>query len=96
MGTDCAPLLANSYLFYYEYNYIKNLMKLDYSKALRFNFTVRYIDDLLTLNNVLFVKEIPNIYLQEVVFNRTLDVHVSFLDINISIFIIIYFLSQRI
>ena len=24
MGTDCAPLLANLYLFYYEYNYMKN------------------------------------------------------------------------
>ena len=22
MGTNCAPLLANLYLFYYEYNYI--------------------------------------------------------------------------
>ena len=27
MGTDCAPLLANIYLFYYEYNYMNNLMK---------------------------------------------------------------------
>ena len=45
MGTDCALLLANLYLFYYEYiyNYMKNLMKLDYGKALRFNCTVRYI-----------------------------------------------------
>ena len=47
MGTDCAPLLANIYLFYYEYNYMKNLMKLDYGKALKFNFTARYIEDLL-------------------------------------------------
>ena len=53
MGTDCAPLLVNLYLFYYEYNYMKNLMKLDYGKALKFNFTVRYIDNLLTLNNTL-------------------------------------------
>ena len=67
---------------------MKNLMKLDYGKALRFNFTVRYIDDLLTLNNTLFVSEIPNIYHpQELVLNRTSesDVHVSYLDINISI-----------
>ena len=56
MGTDCAPLLSNFCLFYYEYNYMKNFMKLDNCRALRFNFTVRYtvysyIDDLLTLNN---------------------------------------------
>ena len=62
-------------------------MKLDYGKALRFNFTVTYIDDLLTLNNTLFVNEIPNTYPQELVLNRTSesDVHVSYLDINISI-----------
>ena len=52
---------------------MKNLMKSDYSKALSFNFTVRYIDDLLALNNVLFVKEIPDIYPQELVLNRTLE-----------------------
>ena len=83
MGTDCAPLLANLYLFYYEYNYMKNFMKFDYG----INFTVRYIDDLLTLNNTLFVNEISNIYPQELVIYRTSesDVHVSYLDINISI-----------
>ena len=69
MGNDCASLLANLYLFYYEYNYMENLMKLDYGKALRFNCTVRYIDDLLTLNNILFVNEISNIYPQELVFS---------------------------
>ena len=87
MSTYRAPLLANLYLFYYEYNYMKNLMKLDYGKALKLNFTVRYIDDLLTLNNTLFVNEISNIYPQEFVLNRTseCDVHVSYLDTNISI-----------
>ena len=35
MSTYRAPLLANLYLFYYEYNYMKNLMKLDYGKALK-------------------------------------------------------------
>ena len=27
MGTDCAPLVANLFLFYYEYKYMKNLIK---------------------------------------------------------------------
>ena len=27
MGTDCAPLLANLFLFYYEYRYMKGLIK---------------------------------------------------------------------
>ena len=56
-------------------------MKLDYGKALRFNFTVTYIDDLLTLNNTLFVNEIPNTYPQELVLNRTSesDVYTCFI-----------------
>ena len=27
MGTDCAPLLVNLFLFYYEYRYMKDLIK---------------------------------------------------------------------
>ena len=45
MGTDCAPLLANLFLFYYEYRYMKGLIK---NNAKRFNFTTRYIDDVYT------------------------------------------------
>ena len=29
MGTDCAPLLANLFLFFYENRYMKNLIKND-------------------------------------------------------------------
>ena len=39
---------------------MKNLMKLVNSKALRFNFTVKY-DYFLTLNNAFFKKEILKI-----------------------------------
>ena len=62
MGTDCAPLLANLFLFYHEYNYMKNLIKHDIWAARRFNNTVRYIDDLLTLNNSRFECAINDIY----------------------------------
>ena len=51
MGTNCAPLLANLFLFYYEYEYMKNLVKDNLQAAMKFNGTMRYIDDLLTLNN---------------------------------------------
>ena len=68
-------------------------MKLDYGKALKFNFTARYIDDLLSLNNTLFMNEIPNIYPQELVLNRTSesDVHVSFFKLMCMIKEIILF-----
>ena len=47
MGTDCAPLLANLYLFKFEYTFMKNLLKTNISKARLLNNTFQYIDDLL-------------------------------------------------
>ena len=58
MGTDCAPLLANLFLFYYEYKYI---IKNNIILAKKFNNTMRYIDDLLTLNNNQFDAAIKDI-----------------------------------
>ena len=66
-GTDCAPLLANLFLLFYEYAYMKGLRKNDFRLAKRFNNTVRYIDDLLTRNNMYFAEEIPYIYSTELV-----------------------------
>ena len=48
MGTDCA-LLANLFLFFYEYRYMKGLIKNNIHLARRFNNTMRYIDDLLVI-----------------------------------------------
>ena len=33
MDTDCAPLLANLFLFYYEYLYMKGLMKITFKEV---------------------------------------------------------------
>ena len=40
---------------------MKGLIKTNINLAKRFSTTVRYIDDLLTLNNTRFQEEIPNI-----------------------------------
>ena len=87
MGTDCALLLANLYLFSYEYRYIRNLMKHNFQIAKKFNNTVRYIDDLLTINNPYFIKAIQYIYPKELVLKKTTEKPdmVSYLDICISI-----------
>ena len=53
MGTDCVPLLGNLFLFYYEYKYMRHLIRSNLRLANKFSSTVRYIDDLLTLNNSL-------------------------------------------
>ena len=64
MGTDCvAPLLANLFLFYYEYKFMKEKSKQNNQVVKIFSNTFRYIDDLLTLNNPTFEQEISNIYI---------------------------------
>ena len=80
MGTDCVPQLANLFLFHYKYLYMKNLCM-----AKRFSNTVRYIDDLLTLNNSNFEEKIPNIYPPELKRASESDTKLSYLDISISI-----------
>ena len=65
------PQLANLFLFHYEYSYMKNLMRDNLCMAKRFSDTVRYIDDLLTLNNSNFEEEIPSIYPPELTLKRT-------------------------
>ena len=64
MVTDCAPQLANLYLSYHEYSYMRSLLKTSSYLCLakRFADTVRYIDDLFTLNNTTFNFEMSNIY----------------------------------
>ena len=52
MGTNCAPHLADLFLYSYEADFIQGLLKKNENKLIRsFNFTSRYIDDVLSLNN---------------------------------------------
>ena len=87
MGTDCAPLLANLFLFHYEYEYMRNLIKTNLTCAKKFSNTMRYIDDLLTLNNALFHSAIKHIYPDELTLKKTSEspVTLSYLDIQITI-----------
>ena len=48
MGTNCAPLLADLFL----YSFIQSLLSACRKRlASQFNFTYRYIDDVLSINN---------------------------------------------
>ena len=52
MGTDCAPFLANLFLFAYEFQWIeKQRKKKQYDILNHLKFCCRYIDDLLLINN---------------------------------------------
>ena len=66
MGTNCSPLLAELDLYSYEADFIQELLKKNEKKLARsFNFTFRYIDDVLSLNNSTFAALGDRIYLIE-------------------------------
>ena len=61
MGTNCAPLLAD--LFVYSYEFLQKLVKdKKMHEARAFNFTYRYTDDVLSINNSRFAEFLPLIY----------------------------------
>ena len=56
MGTNCAPLIANLFLYFYERDFISNLQKSKRFDLLdKFNDTSRYLDDIFTSVNPFFV-----------------------------------------
>ena len=87
MGTDCAPLVADLFLFSFEFDFMRALIRNNMPLARKFNRTFRYIDDLLTLNNPDFCAFIDQIYPEELTLKRTTEGtdYCSYLDIKISI-----------
>ena len=63
MGTNCAPLLADLFLYSYENEFLDKLVKEGKRKlARKFNLSYRYIDDLISFNNKIFKEFISDIY----------------------------------
>jgi hypothetical protein len=84
MGTNCASLLADLFVYSYESEFLQNLVK--YKKipeARAFNFTYKYIDDVLSINNPRFAEFVPLIYPPELEIKETTDTasSASFLDL---------------
>ena len=71
MGTNCAPLIADLFLFCYERDFISNLhISKRYDLIDMFNDTSRYLDDIFTIDNPEFEKHIPDIYSTELKLNK--------------------------
>ena len=86
MGTNCAPLLANSFLYSYESEFLQNLVKdKKIHEARALNFRYRYIDDVLSINNPRFAEFLPLIYPPELEITETTDTasSASLLDLNV-------------
>ena len=63
MGTNVASLLPDLFLCLYESEFLQNIVKdKKIHEARAFNFTYRYIDDVLSINNPRFAEFLPLIY----------------------------------
>ena len=74
MDTNCAPLLADLFLYSYESEFLQKLVKdKKIHEARAFNFAYRYIDDVLSINNSRFAEFLPLIYPPELEVKETTD-----------------------
>ena len=74
MGTSCAPLLADLFLYSYENEFLDKLIKEGKRKlARKFNLSYRYTDDLISLNNKRFYEFIYDIYPKELTISETTE-----------------------
>ena len=88
MGTNCAPLVADLFLFCYESDFMKNLSSDNPADVINaFNLTSRYLDDLLNIDNPYFEGMVNQIYPPELQLNKAnaSDTEAPFLDLHLSI-----------
>ena len=88
MGTNCAPLVADLFLFCYERDFMLSLSNnypTDTIKA--FYSTSRYLDDLLNIDHPYFEQMVGQIYPIELQLNKAnySDTEAPYLDLNLSI-----------
>ena len=88
MGTNCAPLVADLFLYCYEKEFMLSLKPDTQADIIcAFNDTSRYLDDIFNIDNPYFDTMISSIYPKELQLNKAnhSDISASFLDLNISI-----------
>ena len=74
VGTNCAPLLADLFLYSYQNEFLDKLIKEGKRKlARKFNLSYRYIDDLISFNNKIFNEFISDIYPKELTISETTE-----------------------
>ena len=63
MGTNCAPLLADLFLYPYDNEFLDNMIRSGHRRLARsFNLCYRYIDDLIVFNNKKFLDYLKETY----------------------------------
>ena len=88
MGTNCAPLVADLFLFCYERDFMTSLSDDKQSEIIEaFKSTSRYLDDNLNIDNPYFEGMVNRIYPPELQLNKAnaSDTEAPFLDLHLSI-----------
>ena len=88
MGTNCAPLVADLFLYCYERDFIDSLNHDNQADVIEaFNSTSRYLDDLLNIDNPYFEGMVNQIYPSELQLNKAniSDTEAPFLDLHLSV-----------
>ena len=71
MGTNCAPLVADLFLYCYERDFMDSLNHDNQADVIEaFNSTSRYLDDLLNIDNPYFEGMVNQIYPSELQLNK--------------------------
>ena len=73
MGTNCAPLPTCLFLYSYEAEFVQSLLQVGKKHLAQFNFTYRYIDDVLSLKNTKFAEYLEFIYTHELEIKETTE-----------------------
>ena len=83
MGTNCAPLVADLFLFCYERDFMMSLSDDKQADVIdAFNTTSRYLEGNLNINNVYFDNMVSQIQLNKA---NASDTEAAFLDLHLSI-----------
>ena len=88
MGANCAPLVADLFLFCYETDFMMSLSNDKQADVIdAFNTIAKYLGDILNINNVYFDNMVGQIYPSELQRNKanTSDTEAAFLDLRLSI-----------
>ena len=89
MGTNCAPLVAELFLFCFERDFMTTSLSDDNQADIieAFNSTSRYLDDLLNFYNSYFEGMVNQLYSPELQLNKakTSDSEAPFFDLHLSI-----------
>ena len=88
MGTNCAPLVVDLFLFCYERDFMLSVSEDNqYDVIEAFNSTSRYLDDLLNIGNNFFDSMVNRIYPSELQLNKAnvSDAEASFLNLHLSV-----------